>query len=106
MNIRQVLFLCFIVTANAPAFADEVDKYIRGQMEEQHIPGLSMAVLRQGKAVKSQGYGHADLERKIRVTPDTVFQLQSITKSFCVTLGVPEKPICGVLPSEVSLPVQ
>src|SRR5688572_21345030 len=51
-------------------------------MEEQRIPGLAMAVLRQRKAVKSQGYGHADLERKIRVTADTVFQLQSITKSF------------------------
>src|SRR6185503_7422292 len=33
----------------------------------------------------SQGYGYADLEHKIITTPDTVFQLQSITKSFTAT---------------------
>jgi D-alanyl-D-alanine carboxypeptidase len=67
------------------ARGDQVDVYVRAQMEEQHIPGLSMAVLRQGKALKSQGYGHADLDRKIAVTRNTVFQLQSITKSFTAT---------------------
>jgi CubicO group peptidase (beta-lactamase class C family) len=85
MNIRTISLLSLVLFVHASALADEVDKYIRGQMEDQRIPGLSMAVLRQGKAIKSQGYGHADLERKIRVTADTVFQLQSITKSFTAT---------------------
>ena len=44
-----------------------------------------MAVLRNGKPLKSQGYGFADLERKVRVTRDTVFQIQSITKTFTAT---------------------
>jgi CubicO group peptidase (beta-lactamase class C family) len=85
MKFRAISLLCLTFCAHASLQADEVDQYIRAQMEEQHIPGLSMAVLRQGKAVKSQGYGYADLEQKIKVTRDTVFQLQSITKSFTGT---------------------
>ena len=81
---RKSLFLLFFAAAVC-ASADEIDRYVRTQMDEQHIPGLSMAVLRHGKALRSQGYGFADLDRKIAVTRDTVFQLQSITKSFTAT---------------------
>ena len=84
MNARAHLLLCLILTGIS-ARADGIDSYIRGEMEQQHIPGLSMAVLRQGKPLRSQGYGYADLEHKIITTPDTVFQLQSITKSFTAT---------------------
>ena len=46
---------------------------------------LALAVLKEGKIVKAEGYGWADLEGKIPVKPNTVFQLQSITKSFTAT---------------------
>jgi CubicO group peptidase (beta-lactamase class C family) len=85
MKFQTISLLCLTFCVHVFLRADEVDGYIRAQMEEQHIPGLSMAVLRQGKAVKSQGYGYADLDQKIKVTRDTVFQLQSITKSFTAT---------------------
>lgn len=81
---RLYLFLLLVVGAWS-ATADEVDRYIRAQMEQQHIPGLSMAVLRRGKPVRSQGYGFADLEHKVAVKANTVFQLQSITKTFTAT---------------------
>lgn len=44
-----------------------------------------MAVLRQGKALKSEGYGYADHEHQIIATRKTVYQLQSITKTFTAT---------------------
>ncbi|WP_419161152.1 serine hydrolase domain-containing protein [Candidatus Palauibacter sp.] len=40
--------------------ADEVDDFIRGEMERQNIPGLSLAVVRHGENVKAAGYGLAD----------------------------------------------
>jgi CubicO group peptidase (beta-lactamase class C family) len=85
MNARAPLILCLLLAAFSTTHADEIDSYVRGEMDRQHIPGLSMAVLRQGKSLRSKGYGYADLEQKVSVNPDTVFQLQSITKSFTAT---------------------
>ncbi|HKQ37226.1 MAG TPA: serine hydrolase domain-containing protein [Verrucomicrobiae bacterium] len=85
MIARKLYLLLFLVLGVCSAFADELDRYLRAQMEEQHIPGLSMAVLRRGKPVRSQGYGYADIDRKVAITANTVFQLQSITKTFTAT---------------------
>lgn len=70
-----------------PAQADQVDGYIEAEMRKQHIPGLSLAVVQAGKVVKTKGYGLANIELNVHATPSTVYQLQSITKSF-VACGI------------------
>lgn len=45
-------------------------------------PGGVCAVLRDGKVVYSKGYGMGDLERKIPLTPESVFNLGSVSKQF------------------------
>ena len=50
------------------------------------IPGLSAVVLKDQKVVWIKGFGFADLEDKIPTTPDTLFHLASITKTFASTL--------------------
>jgi CubicO group peptidase (beta-lactamase class C family) len=70
-----------------PAFAasgpvDRVDALVRAAMAEQHIPGLQIAVVKDGKVVMSRAYGVADLTPKTPVTADTVFPINSITKAF------------------------
>lgn len=85
MIARPSLILLLLCASISASRADEIDSYIRGEMERQHIPGLSMALLRHGKPLRSKGYGYADLDHKVSVTPNTVFQLQSITKSFTAT---------------------
>ncbi|MFT3869559.1 MAG: serine hydrolase [Nibricoccus sp.] len=62
--------------------ADDVDDYIAAQMSRQHIPGLSLAVLKDGKPVKMQGYGIANLELGTPATPETVYQIGSVSKQF------------------------
>jgi D-alanyl-D-alanine carboxypeptidase len=74
-------------TAVSPAQADKVDEYIEAEMRKQHIPGLSLAVVQAGKVVKTKGYGLANMELNVHATPNTVYQLQSITKSF-VACGI------------------
>ena len=49
-------------------------------MARNHIPGLAVAVVREGRIEKLQTYGHANLEWQQAVTPDTAFQLASTTK--------------------------
>ena len=70
---------------NRQLAAGDVDSYIAAQLREQRIPGLALAVIRDGRVVKSQGYGLANIELDVPVTPDTVFQLGSIGKQFTAT---------------------
>src|SRR5215211_4835544 len=68
------------VDGRAPA--DKVDEYIEAEMRKQHIPSVSLAVVQAGKVVKTKAYGLANMELNVPATPKTVYQLQSITKSF------------------------
>jgi D-alanyl-D-alanine carboxypeptidase len=72
---------------DARAQADKVDEYIEAEMRKQHIPGLSLAVVQAGKVVKIKAYGLANIELNVPGTRGTVYQLQSITKSF-VACGI------------------
>lgn len=60
--------------------ADPVDRYIELRMEREHIPGLSLVVIRGGKIIKAKGYGRASLELSVPTKPDTVYELASATK--------------------------
>jgi CubicO group peptidase (beta-lactamase class C family) len=72
-----------LALVSAPAVhADKVDDYLRAQMERRHVPGLAVAVVRDGKPVKLKGYGVASAELKAPVTKDTAFELASVTKQF------------------------
>jgi CubicO group peptidase (beta-lactamase class C family) len=55
-------------------------------MQRQHLPGVAIAVVKDGKAIKEAGYGFANLEHEVKVTPDTVFQSGSIGKQFTAAL--------------------
>ncbi len=59
-----------------------LDKFIAVQIRERKIPGLSVAVIRDGKVLKSSGYGFANLELKVPATKDTVYEIGSISKQF------------------------
>ncbi len=61
---------------------DEIDDYVRREMDSQHIPGLALAVVRAGKIVQTKSYGRANLELEAPVTASTLFGLGSISKQF------------------------
>ena len=67
---------------HTPARADALARYVETQLVRQHLPGLALAVLKDGKRIESRSFGWADLERRVRVTPDTLFEIGSVTKQF------------------------
>jgi CubicO group peptidase (beta-lactamase class C family) len=79
--------LIFGICANAAisAQSEKIDQYIRAEMGVRHIPGLALVVIKNGEIVKLKGYGVANLEHDVAVTPDTVFELASVTKQFTAT---------------------
>jgi len=81
-----LLGLVFFATSSASAQADKVDEYIKAEMERRHIPGLSLAVVRNGEIVKTKGYGLANVELNVAAAPETIYQSGSVGKQFTATL--------------------
>ena len=81
--IAIVVFAC--LSATAVAHADPADDFVKAQLAEFELPGLSLAVVKNGEIVKTQGYGFADREQKIPATPDTVYKIGSVSKQFVAT---------------------
>src|SRR2546427_1923607 len=67
------------------ASATKVDDYIKAEMQRQHIPGLSLAVVRDGQIVLAKGYGLANVELQVPAKPETIFQSGSMGKQFTAT---------------------
>lgn len=65
--------------------ADPIDHYIATEMQKRQIPGLALLIARDGKIVRAQGYGFANLELQVPVKPETLFQSGSMGKQFTAT---------------------
>jgi len=83
--IRVSLFILVSLLTVPCLFADSVDDYLREQMNARHIPGLVLLVLKDGKVIKQQAYGLANVELGVPTRTDTVFPLASVTKVFTGT---------------------
>ena len=56
-------------------------------INKHKLPGLAVGIIRDGKLIETRSYGYADLEREIPVSPETVFRIGSISKTF-TTAGI------------------
>jgi len=87
---RLPLSLSLILLLSIAAFAQDgvstkVDDYIRAEMQAQQIPGLALAVIKDGQMVIAKGYGLANVEHQVPVKPETIFQSGSTGKQFTAT---------------------
>jgi CubicO group peptidase (beta-lactamase class C family) len=63
-----------------------LDSLFAQQMEEHHIAGAAVSVVKDGRLFFAKGYGYANLENKILVDPErTIFHIGSVTKLFTWT---------------------
>lgn len=83
LSVTRVAFLLCLTFVTA--VADTVDEYIQKQMAALHIPGVAVAVVKDGKPVLAKGYGLANVEWSVPVTENTVYQLASVSKQFTAT---------------------
>lgn len=80
------------VTPPAPGLSDPaeleafLDELLAKQMEDYHIAGAAVSVVKDGKLYFAKGYGYADLEKGIPVDAEqTLFKIGSGTKLFTWT---------------------
>ena len=85
-SLRISLFaVALVLCAFTSAIADEVDDYLELHLRQLHIPGASIAVVRDGQIIKAQGYGLANVELNVPATRHTVYEIGSMTKQFTAT---------------------
>jgi CubicO group peptidase (beta-lactamase class C family) len=87
----SITFVLILLTASSiraqtiDSQTDKVDEYILKEMQRAKIPGVALAVVKDGKVVKARGYGFANLEHQVPVKPETIFQSGSVGKQFTAT---------------------
>jgi len=95
--MKLITTMCVIVTCliairvrAQPAFiTDSLDTYITREMQRWNIPGVAIAIVKDGKVIAMKEYGVRDLDSKQGVDENTLFRIGSCTKAFtatCVTL--------------------
>jgi len=86
-----LLCLLILMIINLPLLSqdtEEDDSYakigekVQRLMKEGDIPGLSLIIVKGSETVFMKGFGYADVENKVPVSPDTVFELGSCSKAF------------------------
>src|ERR1017187_4188698 len=64
------------------AHVRQFDRYVQQAMTQWGVPGVAVALVRDGKVVATQGFGVRTLGKADRVDENTVFAIASVTKSF------------------------
>lgn len=82
-----VLSLPFnVLSQTEPNWAKRFDTLIEQRIRENHLPGLAIGIIVDGRLVYSRGFGQATLgPNGPKTTPDTVYHMASITKPFVAT---------------------
>src|SRR5512140_1752423 len=84
---RGLWFLPLVLIVAVSAFAQsvvpaDIDSYVERSMKEFEVPGLSLAVVKDGKVVYAKGYGVRKLGDPAPVNENTLFGIASNTKAF------------------------
>ena len=64
-----------------PMFA-RLDEFIARHMRETGAPGLTLAIANRDGLIRASTYGYADTKAGLRVVPETMFEIGSVSKSF------------------------
>lgn len=81
---QQDLFEFFHIDPNYGAVEPEIDRIVSDVLNPNSdlFPGVAVAVRVNMQLVHLGCYGYADLENEIRITPNTIFDLGSLSKQF------------------------
>ncbi|MBS1701325.1 MAG: beta-lactamase family protein [Armatimonadetes bacterium] len=65
---------------------DAIDQYVESEMARQHIPGLALLIVKDGKTFKEQAYGVSNDEKKTPTQVTDRFDIGSIGKTYTAAL--------------------
>ena len=59
-----------------------VDRYVNAELGRTKTPGIALAIVSKGEVVLAKGYGLSNVEHRVPVTTETIFQSGSVGKQF------------------------
>lgn len=69
-----------------PRITDSIARYVESEMQRQHMPGASVAVLQSDRVVLARGFGLANVELRVAASDSTIYQSGSLGKQFTAAL--------------------
>ena len=82
LRLVLLLFSTFALAQTTPPNLNGFDGFVEQVMKDWKVPGIAVAIVKDGKVVYAQGYGYRDVKRQLKVTPDTLFAIGSCSKAF------------------------
>jgi CubicO group peptidase (beta-lactamase class C family) len=87
--MRCLIALLLLAVPAAADPLDGIDAHVKAGLKAHSVPGLGLAVVKDGKVVLARGYGVREVGKPDPVTDKTVFAVGSVTKSFtAAALGI------------------
>ncbi len=88
MKLRFILFTILFFTGHlifAQADLKIIDTYISNAQKQWNVPGLSVAIVKDGQIIFEKGYGVLEEGKKVKIDENTLFAIASNTKAFIAT---------------------
>jgi CubicO group peptidase (beta-lactamase class C family) len=63
----------------------QIDQYVAQIIDRYEIPGISLAIIKNGNIMHSNNYGKANIEHNVPVSNKSIFRLYSLTKPIIAT---------------------
>jgi CubicO group peptidase (beta-lactamase class C family) len=87
-SILRSVFLALITVGSAlfaQSLPKDLDSYVKKVMDQFEVPGIGLAIVKDGKVLLSKGYGVRKLGESAKVDEHTQFGIASNTKAFTAT---------------------
>lgn len=68
-------------TGPTSAYTPKIDAQMTALMKQWNIPGMTLAISKNGRLIVARGYGYADRDAKVQMQPDTRGRIGSISKT-------------------------
>ena len=82
-----LLLTCALEKVNSQSTVVKIDQYVEHIIKRHGIPGVALAVIKDGQILHQNKYGNANLEHGVPITDASIFRVYSLTKPF-ISIGL------------------
>ncbi len=87
--LTSVLILTFFASYSQESteISSKIDDYIEHLIERQGIPGVSLAIIKNGEVLYKSNYEYANIEHQVPISDKSIFRIYSLTKPI-ISVGI------------------